>query len=153
MVPVFLRSFLILSLGGVLAFPSWSQPVAASPEYILSIQADGMPVNPDISIPITTRTITLKAQLTPQSIQAYPLLEPTVLIREGYINFIRNNRRYSMMLWEGNELPFVGFVNIAQAQAGDRCALEIRDARTRTKAGVTRKFPRNKTILLTLHAL
>ena len=85
MVSVRVRVLLMLTLGGVPAFPSWAQSVAASPEYTLSVQADGMPVNPDISLPIATRTITLTAQLTPQSLQAFPLLEPRS--DDGFVNW------------------------------------------------------------------
>ncbi len=136
--------FLVLGFGG-LAFPSRAQSAVIEPQFTLTIRADSMQIDPQTGIPLHTRIITLTGQLTPQSIQVYPLLESKVLINEGYIYFARNGRRYGMVLWKGAQLPFGVYANLAQPRAGDRCGIEITDIRTRTKQGVTRKLSHHPT--------
>ena len=146
---LFVRPMLVCILTAFSSLVVYGQSVDKQLEYTIDVFADGVLVEPNKSIPLTTNTLVIKGQLTAKSTQEYPLLEPYVLTKQTYVNIIRNGRRIKLMYWDGDEVPIGVITSMAPLRSGDRCSLEFKEVRTQAKNGVTRKLTGNKSCLIT----
>ncbi|WP_080055873.1 hypothetical protein [Spirosoma aerolatum] len=108
----------------------------AEPPVQITILADGKPVGPTSKVPISSQTITLTCQLTPEAHRQHPELDSNVIIKNAVINRVRGTTRVGFLNWSGsgNDLS----IAFAPAEApGDRYIIQLEDARIQYKNGTS----------------
>jgi hypothetical protein len=121
--------------------------VNQEPDYTVAIVVDGHPFNISEGIPTNTKTLALTGQLTQQSQQEYPQLDPTLVISKAILNLVRETKR-------------IGFITLPtdkslaellkQVKVGDRFILQLEDVSVQFKQGGTQKIDRAKILKISV---
>ncbi|GAB4028726.1 hypothetical protein [Spirosoma koreense] len=121
--------------------------LAQNPKYIVTVVADGKPLNLSQGISLTTKTLDLTAQLTQESLREYPQLKPNIAINKAILNLVRDTKRVGYLDWSGEESIVT---LLKEAKKGDRLVIQLEDVKAQTKKGVAQKVNDDKIIQISI---
>jgi hypothetical protein len=107
-----------------------------------------MLINLKTGISVLAQSIQLRVALTDSSLDRYPYLKSSVIVKNLIASHVRNGRR--IKLYPGDSLS--NFFLMEAPQAGDKISIVSADLRVETKDGMTRKLTRKLLVVLPVYA-
>lgn len=136
-----------LSLSAIPA-ASQNQPSSREPTYKVFVYENGMLINPKTGISVLAQSIQIRVALTDSSLDRYPYLKPSVIVKNLIASHVRNGRR--IMLYPVDFLS--NFLLMETPQAGDKISIVSANLRVETNEGMTRKLTRKLLLVLPVYA-
>ncbi len=109
---------------------------------------NGMLINPKTGISVLAQSIQIRVALTDSSLDRYPYLKPSVIVKNLIASHVRNGRR--IMLYPVDFLS--NFLLMETPQAGDKISIVSANLRVETNEGMTRKLTRKLLLVLPVYA-